>query len=44
LIIPASHFIPVNAQTDDGNDNTTTTTNPNAAVQQKQWKTYTDEG
>ena len=46
LIIPssASRFILlVNAQTDEDGSNTTNTTNPNAVVQQQQWKTYSDK-
>jgi hypothetical protein len=47
IIIPSGsrYIISTNAQTDEDNDNniTTITTNPNAAIQQQQWKTYSDQ-
>ena len=47
IIIPSGSrsIISTNAQTDEDNDNNTTTTitNPNAVIQQQQWKTYSDK-
>ena len=47
IIIPSGSrsIISTNAQTDEDNDNNTTTTitNPNAVIQQQQWKTYSDQ-